>query len=128
MDPAAEFEEFRHVLFALAYRMLGEAGEAEDVVQEAYVRWQGHAGEVVTPRAWLTKVVANLCLNLMDSARARRESYVGPWLPEPVFTEGGVLGPLEAAEQRESVTMGMLVLLERLTPAERAVFVLREAF
>ncbi|MER6944222.1 RNA polymerase sigma factor SigJ [Nonomuraea sp. NPDC000554] len=127
-DPAEEFEQFRQPLFGLAYRLMGEAGEAEDVVQEAYLRWRDAEG-VAVPRAWLSRVVTNLCLNRLDSARARRERYVGPWLPEPVLTDsGGLLGPLEAAEQRESVTMGLLVLLERLTPAERAVFVLREAF
>src|SRR5262249_43103332 len=83
---------------------------------------------IAAPGAWLAKVVTNLCLNLMASARAQREAYVGPWLPEPVLTADGTLGPLERVEQRESVTLGLLVLLERLTPAERAVFVLREAF
>lgn len=80
------------------------------------------------PAAWLTTVVTHLCLNRLASARARRESYAGPWLPEPVLTADGALGPLETAEQRESVSMGVLLLLERLTPAERAVFILREAF
>ena len=126
-DRVAIFEEHRSRLFGLAYRMLGSAAEAEDIVQEAYLRWDG-ATSIRSPRSWLTKVATNLCLNQLSSARVRREQYVGPWLPEPVLTEGGVLGPVEALEQRESVSMAVLVLLERLNPVERAVFVLREAF
>ena len=126
-DRLGRFEANRRRLFGLAYRLLGEAAEAEDVVQDAYLRWAASA-EVAAPEAWLTKVVTNLCLNRLTSARVRRASYVGPWLPEPVFTGGGELGPLETVEQRDSVALGMLVLLERLTPPERAVFVLREAF
>ncbi|MFB9877899.1 RNA polymerase sigma-70 factor [Planobispora siamensis] len=122
-----EFEAHRPRMFGLAYRMLGSAVEAEDVVQDAYLRWSGtEPGSVASPGAWLAKVVTNLCLNRLTAARATRESYVGPWLPEPVPTDA--LGPLETAEQRDSVSMAFLVLLERLTPAERAVFVLREAF
>lgn len=121
------FEANRRRLFGLAYRLLGEASEAEDVVQDAYLRWQ-RSDTAVSPEAWLTKVVTNLCLNRLTSARAQRERYVGPWLPEPVSTDGGVLGPLDTVEQRESLSLGMLVLLERLTPPERAAFVLREAF
>ncbi|WP_246079768.1 RNA polymerase sigma factor SigJ [Nonomuraea mesophila] len=125
--PVAVFEQQRPRLFALAYRLLGSAAEAEDMVQEAYVRWS-QAGPVEVPAAWLTRVVTNLCLSQLASARRRRESYVGPWLPEPVLTGDGALGPLETVEQRESVSLGVLILLERLTPVERAVFVLREAF
>jgi RNA polymerase sigma factor (sigma-70 family) len=125
------FEANRRRLFGLAYRLLGEASAAEDVVQDAYLRWERN-GTAVSPEAWLTKVVTNLCLNRLASARARREDYVGTWLPEPVFTGdgtgNGVLGPLETVEQRESLSVGMLVLLERLTPPERAAFVLRAAF
>ncbi|QFG20614.1 RNA polymerase sigma factor SigJ [Actinomadura sp. WMMB 499] len=121
------FEGERPRLMGLAYRMLGSAAEAEDVVQDAYLRWS-RAGHVDVPAAWLTTVVTNLCLNRLSLARVRRESYVGPWLPEPVLTADGALGPLETVEQRDSVSQGVLVLLERLTPAERAVFILREAF
>ncbi|MFB4317801.1 RNA polymerase sigma factor SigJ [Actinomadura sp. 21ATH] len=121
------FEGERPRLMGLAYRMLGSAAEAEDVLQDAYLRWN-KAGRVEVPAAWLTTVVTNLCLNRLSLARVRRESYAGPWLPEPVLTADGALGPLETAEQRESVSLGMLVLLERLSPAERAVFILREAF
>lgn len=130
-DSTAEFESHRRRLFSLAYRMLGSASEAEDVVQDTYVRWSAAERDTVrTPVAWLTKVMTNLCVNRLTSARARREVYVGPWLPEPVLTRTGPspLGPLETAEQRESVSLALLTLMERLTPAERAVFVLREAF
>ncbi|APU14047.1 MULTISPECIES: RNA polymerase sigma-70 factor [Actinoalloteichus] len=124
-----EFETHRTRLFGIAYRMLGSAGEAEDAVQDAFLRWNdAERGAVREPAAWLTTVLTNLCLNRLTSARARRESYVGPWLPEPVITEDSALGPLDTVEQRESVSMAFLVLLERLTPPERAVFVLREAF
>ncbi len=128
-DPVAEFEAQRPRLFGLAYRLLGSAADAEDVVQEAFLRWHGADRAAITaPPAWLAKVVTNLCLNQLTSARARRERYPGPWLPEPVLTGGGELGPLETAEQRESVSLALLVLLERLTPPERAVFVLRGCF
>lgn len=123
------FEGQRSRMFGLAYRMLGSAAEAEDVVQDAFLRWHAADQDVIeTPAAWLTKVVTNLCLTRLSSARVRRERYVGPWLPEPVPTADGALGPLETVEQRELVSMGVLVVLERLTPPERAVFVLREAF
>ncbi|WP_074999210.1 sigma-70 family RNA polymerase sigma factor [Streptomyces qinglanensis] len=143
-----EFEAHRARLFGIAYRMLGSASEAEDLVQEAYLRWERTDRDTVTaPGAWLAKVVTNLSLNELASARMRRERYVGQWLPEPVLTTasgtvGAVagtsgagprtapppLGPLETVEQRDSVSFALLVLLERLTPPERAVFVLREAF
>ncbi|RJL33240.1 RNA polymerase sigma factor SigJ [Bailinhaonella thermotolerans] len=126
-DDAAVFEGERGRLFGLAYRMLGSAAEAEDVVQDAYLRWRERY-RVETPGAWLTRVVVNLCLNRLGAARVRRESYPGTWLPEPVLTGDGALGPLETVERREGVSLGLLAVLERLTPAERAVFVLREAF
>ncbi|GGZ88143.1 DNA-directed RNA polymerase sigma-70 factor [Streptomyces subrutilus] len=126
---AAAFQEHRPRMFAVAYRMLGSAVEAEDVVQDAYLRWSSaDRRDVAHPGAWLAKTVTRLCLNHLASARVRREEYAGPWLPEPVLTATGALGPLESAEQREGVSMALLVLLERLTPAERAVYVLREAF
>ncbi|XXJ59148.1 RNA polymerase sigma-70 factor [Embleya sp. MST-111070] len=128
-DPTAEFEAQRGRLFGIAYRMLGSAAEAEDAVQDTYLRWHAaERGHIDAPGAWLAKVLTNLCLNRLTSARARREEYVGPWLPEPVRTDTGVLGPLETAEQRDAVSMAMLVLLERLSPPERAVVVLRDAF
>jgi RNA polymerase sigma-70 factor (ECF subfamily) len=128
---AEEFERHRPRLFGLAYRMLGSAEEAQDTVQDAYLRFRGTEPDSLThPGAWLAKVVTNLCLNRLTSARARRERYVGPWLPEPVLTADvdGPLGPLESAQSRDSVSYALLVLLERLTPTERAVYVLREAF
>ncbi|MFC9583064.1 RNA polymerase sigma-70 factor [Streptomyces yangpuensis] len=127
--PVAEFEQHRPRMFGIAYRMLGSAAEAEDIVQDAYLRWDGaDRSGIENPGAWLAKVVTNLCLNSLTSARARRESYIGPWLPEPVLTGDGALGPLETAEQRDSVSVALLLLLEQLTPVERAVYVLREAF
>ncbi|MGW7383693.1 RNA polymerase sigma-70 factor [Streptomyces sp. NPDC054794] len=126
---ADEFESHRPRMFGLAYRMLGSAEEAEDTVQDAFLRFAGaDRADIEHPAAWLARTVTNLCLNRLTSARARRERYVGAWLPEPVLTSDGTLGPLESAEQRDAVSMALLVLLERLTPTERAVYVLREAF
>lgn len=123
------FETARPRLQAVAYRMLGSAAEAEDAVQETYLRWQAaDTGHIEVPEAWLTKVLTNLCLNQLTSARARRETYVGQWLPEPLLEGDPMLGPAETAEQRESVSYAVLILLERLSPNERAVYVLREAF
>ncbi|WP_328612040.1 RNA polymerase sigma-70 factor [Amycolatopsis sp. NBC_00345] len=127
--PVAEFERQRPRLFGLAYRMLGSAVDAEDVVQDVFLRWHGtEPGSVEVPAAWLVKVTTNLCLNRLGSAPVRRERYVGSWLPEPVLTPDSALGPMETAEQRETVSLAFLVLAERLAPGERAVFVLREAF
>ncbi|XVV09801.1 RNA polymerase sigma factor SigJ [Actinoplanes sp. CA-131856] len=133
MSPAVEdvarFESSRPRLEAIAYRMLGSAGEAEDAVQETYLKWQAaDPRRIEVPEAWLTKVLTNLCLNQLTSARARRETYVGQWLPEPLLAGDPMLGPADSAEQRESVSYAVMVLLERLTPNERAVYVLREAF
>jgi RNA polymerase sigma-70 factor (TIGR02957 family) len=128
-EQTREFEAQRGRLFAVAYRLLGSASEAEDAVQDTFLRWSAADPTAIeTPAAWLTKVLTNLCLNRLSSARARRENYVGHWLPEPVITADSTLGPLDTAEQRDSVSMAFLLLLERLTPPERAVFVLREAF
>ncbi|HLS77884.1 MAG TPA: RNA polymerase sigma-70 factor [Nocardia sp.] len=126
-DGLREFENRRRRLFGLAYRMLGSATEAEDAVQETYLRWDGaDRAAIANPEAWLTTAVVNLCRTWLVSARARRETYPGPWLPEPVPT--AELGPLETVELRESVSLALLAALERLNPLERAVFVLREAF
>lgn len=123
------FEGLRGRFEAIAYRLLGSAGDAEDAVQETFLRWHAADRELIeTPEAWLTKVLTNLCLNQLTSARARRETYVGQWLPEPVLAGDPMLGPAETVEQRESVSLAMLTLLERLSPKERAVYVLREAF
>jgi RNA polymerase sigma-70 factor (ECF subfamily) len=129
MNDVDRFEAARPRLEAIAYRLLGSASEAEDAVQEAFLRWQAaDVGRIEVPEAWLTKVLTNLCLNQLTSARARRETYVGQWLPEPVLAGDPMLGPADTAEQRESVSYAVLALLERLSPNERAVYVLREAF
>ncbi|MFE9745745.1 sigma-70 family RNA polymerase sigma factor [Saccharothrix saharensis] len=131
MDSATveRFEAGRDRLASLAYRLLGSAADAEDVVQDAFLRWQAADREhVEVPEAWLTKVVTNLALDRLRSARARRERAVGAWLPEPLLDGDPMLGPAETAEQRESVTLAVLTLMERLPPVERAVYVLREAF
>ncbi|MEU6857407.1 RNA polymerase sigma-70 factor [Glycomyces sp. NPDC046736] len=123
------FEASRPRLEAIAYRLLGSASEAEDAVQETFLRWQSTDRERLdVPEAWLTKVLTNLCLNQLTSARARRETYVGQWLPEPVLAGDPMLGPADTFEQRESVSIAVLTLMERLTPVERGVYVLREAF
>jgi DNA-directed RNA polymerase specialized sigma24 family protein len=121
-DAVEVFRTERHRLFGLAYRLLGSASDAEDVLQSAFEKWVAADGEVVSaPAAWLTTVVTNLCLRELGSTRRKRERYAGTWLPEPLVTSGGALGPLETAEQRESVSFALLVLMERLTAAERAV-------
>ncbi len=126
---ADPFESSRGRLEAIAYRLLGSASDAEDAVQDTYLRWHAADRErIETPEAWLTKVLTNLCLNRLTSARARRETYVGQWLPEPVLDGDRMLGPADTFEQRESVSMAMLTLIERLSPNERVVYVLREAF
>ncbi|MEV4759032.1 RNA polymerase sigma factor SigJ [Micromonospora sp. NPDC049559] len=123
------FEGARARLEAIAYRLLGSANDAEDAVQDTFLRWQSADRELIeTPEAWLTKVLTNVCLNRLTSARARREIYVGQWLPEPVFAGDRMLGPSDTVEQRESVSIAMLTLMERLSAKERVVYVLREAF
>ncbi|WP_433126287.1 RNA polymerase sigma-70 factor [Micromonospora sp. CA-240977] len=128
-DEVELFERARARLGAIAYRLLGSASDAEDAVQDTFLRWQSADRQrVETPEAWLTKALTNVCLNQLTSARARRETYVGTWLPEPVLAGDRMLGPLDTAEQRESISMAVLTLLERLSAKERAVYVLREAF
>ncbi|MEV4624334.1 RNA polymerase sigma-70 factor [Asanoa sp. NPDC049573] len=129
VDHVERFELARPRLQAIAYRLLGSVDEAQDVVQETFLRW--HAADVdriEVPEAWLTKVLTNLCLNQLTSARARRETYVGQWLPEPLLGGDPMLGPADTVEQREAVSYAVLTLMERLSPDERAVYVLREAF
>ncbi|WP_155373780.1 RNA polymerase sigma factor SigJ [Catellatospora vulcania] len=129
VDDVDRFVAARPRLEAIAYRLLGSAAEAEDTVQETFLRWQAaDVDRIEVPEAWLTKVLTNLCLNQLTSARARRETYVGEWLPEPLLAGDPMLGPADTAEQRESVSYAVLTLMERLTPGERAVYVLREAF
>ena len=124
-----EFEQYRPMMFSIAYRMLGSVTEAEDMVQNAYLRYrQMPAGSIDSPKAFLSTVVTRLCLNHLQAARVQRESYLGPWLPEPLLTEDDPGSPISQAEKLESISMAFLVLLERLTPVERAVFLLREVF
>ncbi|MGP4052028.1 RNA polymerase sigma-70 factor [Streptomyces sp. 2A115] len=121
-----QFVAARPQLFGIAYRVLGSAVEAEDVLQEAWVRWQNaDRTDIVEPAAFLTTVTTRLAINTAQSARVRRESYVGPWLPEPVETS---LDPQLGAERVEAVELAVLLLLEKLNPVERAAYVLREAF
>jgi RNA polymerase sigma-70 factor (ECF subfamily) len=128
---AEQFEQYRPLLFSIAYRMLGSAMEAEDIVQEAYLRYQAAAVEDIhSHRAFLCTVATRLCLDQLKSARVRRESYFGPWLPEPLLTGGQDTHPApgDRIDEAESISMAFLVLLESLTPLERAVFLLREVF
>lgn len=123
----AEFQRHRPTLFGIAYRMLGSVADAEDVLQDAWLKWSAAAGEGVDqPRAYLARIVTNLSLNRLKSAAVRRESYVGPWLPEPLVSAEDEAG--SAIEQAEAVSLAMLVVLETLSPLERAVFVLRDVF
>ncbi|MGY1522399.1 sigma-70 family RNA polymerase sigma factor [Streptomyces sp. MN3] len=131
MDSAAveRFEAGRGRLASLAYRLLGSAADAEDVVQDTFLRWQAADRErIEVPEAWLTKVVTHLCLDRLRSAQARHERAAGAWLPEPLLEGDPMLGPADTVEQRESVSLAVLTLMERLSPVERAVYVLREAF
>ncbi len=128
-DQVDLFEASMPRLKAIAYRLLGSASDAEDAVQDTFLRWQSaDADRVEVPEAWLTKVLTNLCLNQLTSARARRETYVGQWLPEPLLAGDPMLGPADTVEQRESVSYAVLALMERLSPNERVAYVLREAF
>ncbi|MEU8609563.1 RNA polymerase sigma-70 factor [Actinoplanes sp. NPDC048791] len=132
-DPAADLEQaaaaftsVRPRLFGIAYRMLSSAAEAEDLVQEVWLRWQAYdRSTVVNPAAFLATITTRLAINALQSARARRETYIGPWLPEPVDTSAD---PYLGAERGEALEFAALLLMERLTPDERAAYVLREAF
>jgi RNA polymerase sigma-70 factor, ECF subfamily len=122
------FSQYRGLLFSIAYRMLGSMADTEDIMQEAFIRWQqAEAVEIQSTRAYLVTIVSRLCINHLGSARVRREEYVGQWLPEPVVTTPGG-DPYAVLQVDESLSMAFLVLLERLTPVERAVFLLREVF
>ncbi|WP_225097767.1 RNA polymerase sigma factor SigJ [Streptomyces sp. CoH27] len=127
LEEAAEvFQRLRPRLFGIAYRVLGSVSEAEDVVQDAWVRWQGtDRSAVLDPGAFLAKTTTRLAINVAQSARARREAYVGPWLPEPVDTS---VDPQVGAERGEALELAVLVVLQKLNPVERAAYVLREAF
>jgi len=125
----SRFQASRNRLASLAYRLLGSAADAEDAVQDTFLHWQAaDRTRIKVPEAWLTKVVTNLCLDRLRSAQARRERSAGAWLPEPLLDGDPMLGPADTFEQRESVSLAVLTLMERLSPPERAVYVLREAF
>jgi RNA polymerase sigma-70 factor (ECF subfamily) len=124
----ATFDQYRGLLFSVAYRMLGTVADAEDMLQETFIRWQQASEEEIrSPRAFLVTIISRLCINYLQSARAQREEYVGQWLPEPLATGQGS-DPLGLIRVDETLSMAFLVLLERLTPVERAVFLLREVF
>jgi RNA polymerase sigma-70 factor, ECF subfamily len=127
-NPAASFEPYRQRLLGLAYRMLGSLADAEDAVQETYLRW--HAADrdnVSNPRAYLMTTTTRICLDVLSSARARREEYVGPWLPEPVV-DTSALAPDSRAELAEDLSIALLLTLDRLSPLERAAFLLHDVF
>lgn len=125
-DAAAVFQSVRPRLFGIAYRMLSSATEAEDLLQEVWLRWQGtDRARVVNPAAFLATTTTRLAINELQSARVRRETYIGPWLPEPVDTSAD---PYLGAERGEALEFAALLLMEKLTPSERAAYVLREAF
>jgi RNA polymerase sigma-70 factor (ECF subfamily) len=127
MSTDTELEALRRHGFGVAYRMLGSVSEAEDVAQEALLRLARQEGQIDEPAAWITTVATRLSINVLRSARARRESYVGPWIPEPLL-EDPAPDPASRAELADSLSLAMLVLLERLTPVERAAYLLREVF
>ncbi|MGB3731566.1 RNA polymerase sigma-70 factor [Microbacterium sp.] len=125
-DAVEFFASQRRRLFGLAYRMLGTVADAEDIVQETWIRWQGtDRSGVQEPAAFLTTIATRLSINVLQSARAKRETYIGPWLPEPVSTDDD---PALGAERAEALQLAILLTLEKLTPTERAAYILREAF
>jgi RNA polymerase sigma-70 factor (ECF subfamily) len=125
------FEDLRPLMFSIAYRMLSSVGDAEDLVQEAFLRYEralAGGDEIESPKAYLSAVVTRLAIDHLRSARVRRERYVGQWLPEPLLTDEGAEDPAAHAEQADSLSMAFLLLLERLSPVERAVFLLHDVF
>src|SRR5262245_62005616 len=127
-NPAASFEPYRHRLLGLAYRMLGSVADAEDAVQETYLRWHtADRANVCDPRAFLMTTTTRICLGMLTSARARREQYVGPWLPEPVV-DTTALAPDSHTELAEDLSIALLLTLDRLSPLERAAFLLHDVF
>ena len=126
MNSAETFSPHRPLLFSIAYRMLGSVMDAEDMVQETFLRWQS-ADDVRSPKSYLSTILTRLCIDQLRSARVQREAYVGPWLPEPLFTEE-MPDMDEKLAQADSLSMAFLVILESLQPAERAAFLLREVF
>src|SRR5258708_6434437 len=132
-DPLATFNEYRSLLFSIAYRMVGTVADSEDMLQDAFLRWQqAPRDEIRSPKAFLVTIVSRLCINHLQSARVQREEYVGQWLPEPIVSDPGSDPPgnIRSGNIRidESLSMAFLVMLERLTPMERAVLLLRDVF
>ncbi|WP_392668573.1 RNA polymerase sigma-70 factor [Streptomyces sp. LN785] len=127
MNRTEEFEELRPLLFSIAYRLLSSVSEAEDAVQETWLRWNASPGRPASAKAFLSAVVTRISIDVLRSARVRREEYVGPWFPEPLLADP-YQDPERSAELADSLSMAALLLLERLSPLERAVFVLREVF
>ena len=127
MTRVEEFEELRPLLFAIAYRILGSVAEAQDAVQETWLRFESSPTQPTSTKAFLSAVVTRVSIDVLRSARVRREQYVGQWFPEPLLTDP-YEDPARSAELADSVSMAALLLLERLSPLERAVFVLREVF
>lgn len=127
MNRLEVFHRYQSLLFGIAYRMLSSATEAEDLVQEAWLRWQATEALVQSPKAYLSKLITRLCIDYLRSARVRREQYVGPWLPEPLAA-GQLDNPLDQVELADSLSFAFLTLLECLSPTERAIFLLREVF
>lgn len=126
--PFETFDDHRALLFSIAYRMLGSVPDAQDILQEAFLRWQQASDvDVRSPRSFLVTIVSRLCINHLQSARVRREEYGGQWLPDPILTDSHQ-DPFNVVRADESVSMAMMVLLERLTPLERAVFLLHDVF
>jgi RNA polymerase sigma-70 factor (ECF subfamily) len=124
-----DFQSYRPLLFSIAYRMTGSASEAEDIVQDSYLRYHAaNPGEIRSLKSYLSTIVTRLALDHLKSARVQREQYIGPWLPEPILTGDSALAALQNVEQRESIATAFLLLLETLSPHERAVFLLREVF
>ncbi|MEU1159311.1 RNA polymerase sigma-70 factor [Streptomyces sp. NPDC090075] len=127
MNKTEEFQDLRPLLFSVAYRILGSVSEAEDAVQETWLRFEASPTEVRSPKAFLSAAVTRISIDVLRSARVRREAYVGPWFPEPLLADP-YEDPERSAELADSLSMAALLLLERLSPLERAVFVLREVF
>lgn len=126
--PLEAFEQQRPLMFSIAYRMLGTVSDAEDILQEAYLRWQqAEHDEIRSPGSFLSATVSRLCIDHLRSARVRREQYVGPWLPEPLIGESRS-APADDAELAESLSMAFLMMLEKLSPTERAVLLLHDVF
>ena len=129
---AETFEDLRPLLFSIAYRMLGSVAEAEDIVQEAFLRYHrallDKPTDIESPKAYLSAVTTRLAIDHLRSARVRKESYIGEWLPEPLLTDDDAVDAAERAEQADSLSMAFLLLLERLSPVERAVFLLHDVF